>query len=116
MAASGSAPAATACSHWARPISAPSVVTMELSDMFWPLKGATDTPWRARSRQIPATMVDLPASDVVPHTMSAPPPGLVMRRREPWPPFYPGQRSCAVHADRLTRAASANKVRASNVG
>ena len=30
------------------------------------------TPRRARTRQSPATNVDLPASDVVPHTMSAP--------------------------------------------
>ena len=72
MATSGSAPAATACSHWARPISPPSLVTMALSDMFWPLNGATPTPARARTRHSPATTVDLPASDVVPHTMSAP--------------------------------------------
>ena len=73
MAASGGAPAATACSHCARPISAPSLVTTEFNDMFWPLKGATDTPSRASSRQSPATTVDLPASEVVPHTISAPP-------------------------------------------
>ena len=44
MATSGSAPAATAWSHWARPISPPSAVTIEFSDMFWPLNGATATP------------------------------------------------------------------------
>jgi len=73
MAVSGSTPAATAWIHWARPISAPSVVTTEFSDMFCPLKGATDTPARARSRHRPATTVDLPASEVVPHTIRAPP-------------------------------------------
>ena len=72
MATSGSAPAATAWSHWARPISPPSPVTMALSDMFWPLKGATATPCRARTRQSPATTVLLPASEVVPQTINAP--------------------------------------------
>ena len=75
MAASGSTRAATAWIHCARPISAPSEVTTELSDIFWPLKGATETPSRARSRHSPATTVDLPASEVVPHTISAPPRG-----------------------------------------
>ena len=45
---------------------------MALSDMFWPLNGATATPRRASSRHSPVITVDLPASDVVPHTMSAP--------------------------------------------
>ena len=72
MATSGSAPAATACSHWARPISPPSAVTMAFSDMFWPLNGATATPRRARSRHSPTVTVDLPASEEVPQTMSAP--------------------------------------------
>ena len=44
MAASGSTPAAAACSAWARPISAPLAVTAELLAMFWALKGATRTP------------------------------------------------------------------------
>ena len=34
IAVSGSAPAAIACSHCARPISAPSLHTIELFDMF----------------------------------------------------------------------------------
>ena len=34
MAASGTAPAASAWIHWARPISAPSAQTIELLDMF----------------------------------------------------------------------------------
>ena len=82
MAASGSARAAMAWIHWARPISAPSAVTMELSDMFCPLKGATLMPWRARRRQSPTTRVDLPASEVVPHTMRALPAS--RRNRGPW--------------------------------
>ena len=73
MATSASAPAATACSHWARPISPPSLVTMALSDMFWPLNGRhcrrLAGPGRGTAR--PPT-VDLPASDVVPHTINAP--------------------------------------------
>src|ERR1700733_10781900 len=72
MATSGSAPAASAWSHWARPISPPSAVTIEFSDMFWPLNGATATPRRAKSRHRPVVTVDLPASDAVPHTMIAP--------------------------------------------
>ena len=68
MAASGSTPAASACTHWAWPISAPSAVTAALSAMFWALNGATRTPRRASSRHSPATTNDLPASLVVPHT------------------------------------------------
>ncbi len=72
MATSSTAPAATAWTHWARPSSPPSAVTMALSDMFWPLKGATATPRRASTRHSPVTTVDFPASEVVPQTMSAP--------------------------------------------
>src|SRR3954464_3683279 len=72
MAASGSTRAAAACITWARPISAPSAVTIELLLMFCALNGATDTPWRASHRQMPAVTTDLPASDVVPATSSAP--------------------------------------------
>ena len=68
IAASGSTPAATAWTHWAWPISAPSAVTDALSAMFWALNGATRTPRRASSRHSPATTNDLPASLVVPHT------------------------------------------------
>src|SRR4051794_12085402 len=56
----------------ARPISAPSAVTIELLLMFCALNGATDTPWRASQRQMPAVTTDLPASDVVPATSSEP--------------------------------------------
>ena len=41
MATSGSAPAASACITWARPISSPSSVMNELSAIFCDLKGAT---------------------------------------------------------------------------
>ena len=66
IAASGSTPAAAACIACARPISAPSRVTIEFSDMFCALNGATFTPERASQRQIPAVTTDLPASLVVP--------------------------------------------------
>src|SRR6185312_4142591 len=56
----------------ARPISAPSGVTIELLLMFCALNGATETPWRTSQRQMPAVTTDLPASDVVPATSSAP--------------------------------------------
>ena len=72
MAASGSTPAAAACSACARPISAPVDVTAELLAMFWALKGATRTPARVSHRQMPAVTTLLPASDAVPQTSSAP--------------------------------------------
>src|SRR5579875_3896129 len=68
----GSRPAARAWIAWARPISPPSTVTAELLDMFCALNGATLTPRRASSRHNPATTTDLPASEVVPATSSAP--------------------------------------------
>ena len=37
----GAMPAASACKAWARPISRPSMVAAEFSDMFWDLNGAT---------------------------------------------------------------------------
>ena len=72
MSAVGSIPAAAACMAWARPISAPSAVTNEFSDMFCALNGATETPCRASHRHNPATSALLPASDPVPATSSAP--------------------------------------------
>jgi hypothetical protein len=72
MAASGSIPAAAACIAWARPISAPSAVTAELSAMFCALNGATATPCRASHRHSPATSTLLPASEDVPATSNAP--------------------------------------------
>src|SRR5690606_35103463 len=68
IAASGIARAATAWIHWARPISAPSLVTIELFDMFCALNGATRRPRRDKDRQIPVTTTDFPASEVVPAT------------------------------------------------
>ena len=68
----GARPAARACIAWARPISPPSTVTAELFDMFCALNGATRIPLRANNRHSPATTIDLPASDVVPATSSAP--------------------------------------------
>ena len=72
MAASGSTPAASACTHWACPISAPPAVTAALSAMFCALKGATFTPRPASNRHNPATRNDLPASLPVPHTSNPP--------------------------------------------
>src|ERR1700761_2742010 len=61
----GSVRAPAACTAVDRAISPPSSVTKQLSDMFWALKGATDRPQLAKSRQRPATRVVLPASDPV---------------------------------------------------
>ena len=72
MSATGSIPAAAACIAWARPISAPSRVTNEFSDMFCALNGATFTPCRASHRHNPATSTLLPASEPVPATSSVP--------------------------------------------
>ena len=72
IAASGSARAASACTHWARPISAPSTVTIELLDMFCALNGATRSPRRTSARQSPVVTTVLPASDVVPSTIRLP--------------------------------------------
>ena len=82
MAASGSTIAAAAWEAWARPISAPSRVTKELSAMFWALNGATPTPSRASQRQMPATMTLFPASEWVPATSTAP---LKAARPSCWP-------------------------------
>ncbi len=72
IATSGATPAAAACMAWARPISNPSWVTTELSAMFCALNGATRTPWRCSHRHSPAVTTDLPASEWVPATSSAP--------------------------------------------
>src|SRR5919202_7076002 len=72
IAASGSTLAAAAWAAWARPISAPSHVTKELSAMFCALKGATLTPSRASQRQMPATTTLFPASEWVPATSREP--------------------------------------------
>jgi hypothetical protein len=51
---------------WARPISPPSAVTAALLDMFCGLNGRTTRPRRAKARQRPATISDLPTSEPVP--------------------------------------------------
>ena len=72
IAGSGTAPAASAWIHCARPISAPTpsgpVHTIELLDMFCALNGATLTPRRAKARHSPVVTTLLPASEVVPAT------------------------------------------------
>src|ERR1700742_1062576 len=50
--------------------------------MFCALNGATRIPLRASSRHSPATTIDLPASEVVPATSSAPLTAVRSRRRE----------------------------------
>ena len=70
MSVCGASPAAIACSAWARPISPPSEVTALFNAMFCGLNGTTRTPSRSSRRQSAATSVVLPASDVVPCTIS----------------------------------------------
>ena len=84
IADSGSARAASACTHCARPISEPSAVTIELLDMFCALNGATRTPRRLSARHSPVVTTDLPASEVVPAT-----------RRLPMPVREPGRRGAS---------------------
>src|SRR5258708_8768815 len=72
IAASRCAPAAIACTAWERPTSLPPGATTELSAMFCALNGATRTPRRDSQRQMPAVTTDLPASECVPQTSSAP--------------------------------------------
>ena len=52
-------------------ISQPLDVTLELRLMFWLLKGATRYPILWNIRQRAATVMDFPASEVAPRTMSA---------------------------------------------
>src|SRR5579864_9351921 len=99
MSAVGSIPAAAACIAWARPISAPSAVTKEFSDMFCALNGATATPCRASHRHSPATSTLLPASDPVPATRSAPR-GLTVPMGVVLPPVSPEKE--VGHADSAT--------------
>ena len=79
IADSGSARAANACTHCARPISAPSAVTIELFDMFCALNGATDSPRRAKARHSAVVTTVLPASEVVPATRRLPMPASCQR-------------------------------------
>ena len=53
------------------PISAPSLVTTQLSERLDALNGATLRPVLARYLQIPADTVVFPAFDDVPHSISA---------------------------------------------
>src|SRR5438128_4896047 len=62
---------ASACKACARPISRPSGVAAEFSDMFWALKGATRLPSSAKMRPIAAVNSDLPTCDAVPRIISA---------------------------------------------
>ncbi len=64
-------PQARAWSACARPISPPSTVTAALFDMFCGLNGRTESPRRAKTRQSPATISDLPTSEPVPWNISA---------------------------------------------
>ena len=70
MRTSGSTAAASACSHWAVPISPPST-TRALLDMFWALKGATRIPCRDDHRQRAVTSRLLPALLDTPCTIRA---------------------------------------------
>ena len=67
---SGSMRQAWAWTTCARPISPPSRVTKELSDMFWALNGATRRPSWRRIRQRAAVRMLLPAFEPVPWNMS----------------------------------------------
>src|SRR5690349_21268545 len=71
MSVCGSAPAASACSACARPISPPSTVTAALLDMFWGLNGSTFRPRRVAARASPATTRDLPTSEPAPWIINA---------------------------------------------
>src|SRR5215470_10426797 len=71
MSVCGSAPAASACSACARPISPPSIVTAALFDMFCGLNGRTRWPRRVAARASPATISDLPTSEPAPWIINA---------------------------------------------
>src|SRR5713101_5469170 len=62
-------PAASACKAWARPISNPSMVAAEFSDIFCALKGATRRPERLKIRHRAVVRIDLPTWDAVPSTI-----------------------------------------------
>ena len=106
MSADGSMPAAAACMACARPISAPSSVTNEFSDMFWALNGATCTPCRASHRHNPATSTLLPASEPVPATSNVPrtDAGYCAWEQEParLPPVRPAMSTARAVADTVT--------------
>jgi len=69
MRPSGFVLAAMACSACAREISSPSGVTVELSDMFCDLNGATFRCMSENMRHSAAAIRLLPAPDVAPSTM-----------------------------------------------
>src|SRR6185437_6672062 len=66
----GARPAASAWTACARPISAPSGVTKELSAMFCDLKGATRRPACRNRRHSAVTIRLLPTDDAVPCTIN----------------------------------------------
>lgn len=80
---SGSAPAAWACTAWARPISSPSRVTWLFNAMFWLLNGAARYPSWAKIRHRAAHSRLLPAPDMVPCTM------MHLARLTAFPPSIP---------------------------
>ena len=71
MRTSGSMRQACACTTWARPISPPSRVTNELSDMFCDLNGATRSPSCRKIRHSAAVNTLLPALELTPWSMMA---------------------------------------------
>src|SRR3989338_11148357 len=70
MSVCGARRAACPCPACARPISPPSPVTALFSAMFCGSNGTTRTPCRSSQRHKAATNVLLPASEVVPCTMT----------------------------------------------
>src|SRR5690348_14227879 len=64
MCTCGTCRAAAACKAIERAISPPSSVTREFSAVFCDLNGSTFKPLSANSRQSPATIVVLPASEL----------------------------------------------------
>jgi hypothetical protein len=81
---SAATPAASACNHWAVPISPPST-TRALFDMFCALNGATSTPRRRSHRHSAVAIRLLPASLDTPCTMIAATPDV--------PPAAPAERA-----------------------
>ena len=86
MRTSGSRRQAWAWTTWARPISPPSRVTNELSDMFCALNGATRTPSWSKMRHIAAVSTLLPALELVPWSIKA---GGLFLSRGMWPRARP---------------------------
>ena len=103
MSVVGSRPQASAWSAWARPISPPSAVTAALLDMFCGLKGATRRPFRAKARQRPATIIDLPTFEPAPWIISAAGKG---QNSTPACAFTPERKGCLTSSISVTRSAT----------